>query len=37
LIPYGKIDDLNDKELKTLGEWEAVYKKKYPIVGTVKL
>lgn len=34
--PFGKIDDLNEKELKTLQEWVAFYEKRYPIVAQLK-
>lgn len=37
LLPYGVWDNLDEKETKTLNEWEVVYKKKYPVVGNVKL
>eukprot|EP01080_Neovahlkampfia_damariscottae_P000977 gene977-9884_t len=36
LKPYGKYDDLNEKDTKTLTDWDALYRKKYPIVGKVK-
>eukprot|EP01080_Neovahlkampfia_damariscottae_P010424 gene10424-2951_t len=35
LKPFGKYDDLNEKETKTLDEWEAYFKKRYEIVGTI--
>ena len=37
LQPFGKFDDLDEKHSKTLTDWEALYKKKYPIIGKVKL
>mmetsp|Transcript_7083 Transcript_7083/g.10482 ORF Transcript_7083/g.10482 Transcript_7083/m.10482 type:complete len:180 (-) Transcript_7083:121-660(-) len=30
------VDDLNETELKTLGQWEDKFKKQYPIVGYLK-
>jgi membrane-associated progesterone receptor component len=33
LLPLGSLDGLTDKELKTLSEWEAYYRKRYKIIG----
>jgi membrane-associated progesterone receptor component len=37
LLPFGKFDDLNEKDTKTLTDWETLFQKKYPVVGTIKL
>ena len=36
LKPFGKFDDLNEKETQTLNEWEAYFKKRYEIIGKIK-
>jgi hypothetical protein len=30
-----KIDDLSEKQLKVMAEWEVKYEQKYPIIGTL--
>ncbi|KAF0975805.1 hypothetical protein FDP41_005132 [Naegleria fowleri] len=37
LQPYGSLEGLTEKELKTLKQWEDFYKKRYVIVGKIKL
>ena len=36
LVPLGSLENLTEKQLKTLSEWEAFYRKRYKIVGKLQ-
>jgi membrane-associated progesterone receptor component len=37
LKPYGSLEGLNEKQLKTLSDWQKFYMKRYPAVGKIKM
>jgi membrane-associated progesterone receptor component len=37
LSPFGVLDGLTEKEMKVLNDWEEYFKKRYEIIGKVKL
>lgn len=36
MLPYGKVDDLTEGEMKTMLEWKEFFEKRYPVVGSIQ-